>query len=286
MEVVVRMANQLESGIDESRLVKTKELAGKKIRVERPKKKDPDATKKLGRIRAFVFHPSSKRCVGFMVKRPDVAWMFHRADSFVAYNGYDLVDDVIVVREEAGASGKGACKALGIDLDECVIWVGLPVMCADGTAFGTVDNIAYDSETGLVAWLDVSQGATANVLLGVRRVEADDIIGFKRGIGARLVDSESDDPQDLGALLVADSVRDVQVSGGVAEKAGVGAAVVGSVASQAAAKAKPKAQEAAKTAGKAVNKAAFVTGRQVGRTKGMFSAFKDEFNKALHEDDK
>ena len=38
---------------------------------------------------------------------------------------------------------------------------------------------------------------------------------------------------------------------------------------------------AAKATGDAVNKGAYVTGRQIGRAKGMFSAFKDEYDKAV-----
>ena len=51
------------------------------------------------------------------------------------------------------------------------------------------------------------------------------------------------------------------------------------------AKAAPRAKKVAEKTGEAVNEGAFVVGRQLGRTKGMFSAFKEEFDKASREDD-
>lgn len=276
------MSKQLESS-----LVSTKDLTGKKVWVGRPTKNDPDLVKKTGKVRAAVFHPTKKRYVGILVKRPDIALMFHRTDMFVAFNGYDIIDGDIVVRSDNSAIDKGACKALGIDLDDCVLWVGLPVMCEDGTNFGLVDNVVFHPQSGDVEMLEVSQGATANTILGKRYVPADAIRGFKRGIGTKLyMTDDSEDPESFGAILVDDSVKDINVQGGVAEKAGAATAVATDKVQRTVVKVKPKVKEATKAAGDAVEKGVYVTGRQIGRTKGMFSSFKEEFNKALHEEDK
>lgn len=48
---------------------------------------------------------------------------------------------------------------------------------------------------------------------------------------------------------------------------------------------KPAVSTATKAAGKAVNKGAYATGRQIKRASGMFSAFKEEYDKARKEDD-
>ena len=96
---------------------------------------------------------------------------------------------------------------------------------------------------------------------------------------------------EFGALLVTDDAMDIQATGGLAEKAGQATAIagakvkdaVGSVSDSvknAAESAKPTVQKATKAAGQAVNKGAYATGRQIGRAKGMFSAFKEEFDKA------
>lgn len=281
------------------KLVSTDDLVGSKVWIERPKKKDPDAVKKMGRVRACVFHPEAKRCVGFIVKRPDLALMFHRKDLFVAFNGYDVVDDAIMVRQEPEATDRGACKALGIDWDSCVLWVGLPVMCRDGAELGFVKSVLYDAETGAIDSLEITQGATANTLLGKRVIPASLIKGFRRGMGAKLAMSddmrdEEDDAAQRGAILVADEARELSAEGGLAEKAGAAAAVAGNAASNAAAAAsakvqdvaaaaKPKMSEAAAAAGDAVNKGAFATGRQLKRASGMFAAFKEEYDKARKE---
>ena len=259
-----------------SKLITTHELTG--VRVVGGK----NGTKRIGKVRRFVFHPKEKRCVGFIVKRPDLALMFHRKDLFVAYNGYDVVDGNIVVRDDPTATDKGACKALGINWDDCVLWVGLPVMCQDGTSFGIVGSVLFDAETGVIDSLMVSQGATANMLLGVRRVPLSMMRGFRRGMGAALAGGSVDDEAELGAILVDDAVRDLPVEGGVAEKAGQATAIVGDKAHKAIDKMKPKASEAAAAAGEAVNKGAYATGRQLKRASGMFSAFKEEYDKARH----
>lgn len=264
------------------RLICTKDLVGMKVWIEKPKKKDPDATKKMGKVRACVFHPQEKRCVGFIVKRPDLALMFHRKDLFVAYNGYDLVDGAILVRDDPFATDKGACNALGVSWDDCVLWVGLPVMCQDGTDFGLVGSITYDAATGAVVTLDVTQGATANALLGMRHVPADLIRGFRYGMGAELSvsDQEAGDEVVRGAILVDDAVKGLPVEGGLAEKAGEATAKVSDKAHQAANAAKPKIDEAKAAAGEAATKGAYATGRQLKRASHMFSDFKDEFDRA------
>lgn len=265
------------------RLINTSEIVGRKVWIEKPTRKDPDAAKKLGKVRACVFHPQDKRCVGFIVKRPDLALMFHRKDLFVAYNGYDLVDGHIVIHhDDPAATDKGACNALGINWDDCVLWVGLPVMCQDGITLGLVGSVNYSAETGAIDTLEVTQGATANTLLGVRRVPAKLIRGFRRGMGAELNISNEEEGEEVirGAILVDDAVKQLPAEGGVAEKAGEATAIASHKAKQAVESAKPKVSEAAEKAGEAVNKGAYLTGRQIKRASGMFSEFKDEYDKA------
>ena len=103
-------------------LITTKELPNRRV-------VDGKRGKRIGKVRRFVFHPSEKRCIGFLVKRPDAALMFHRKDLFVALGGFDIdVDGDIVVHDDASATDRGAIKALGVDWDACVIWVGMPVI--------------------------------------------------------------------------------------------------------------------------------------------------------------
>lgn len=260
-----------------SKLITTQELTG--VRVVGGK----NATKRIGKVRRFVFHPKEKRCIGFIVKRPDLLWMFRRKDKFVSIEGYDLVDGRIAIRDIPEATDRAACKALGVNWDECVLWVGLPVMTEDGSAFGVVGNVTFNRITGTVESFDTDSGATANALLGKRTVPADLMKGFRRGMGVALAQVGSEgretDEVSLGAIMVDDAAKDLPAEGGVAEKAGAATAVAVDKVQTTVGKAKPVVSEAAKKTGEVVNKGAYATGRQIAATKGMFSGFKEEFDK-------
>ena len=257
-------------------LITTKELYN--VRVIGGKK----GTKRIGKVRSFVFHPKERRLVGFMVKRPDLLWMFHRKDLFVSLDGFELDDGRIVLSDDAKTRDKAACKALDVRLDDCVIWVGLPVVTESGDTLGTVGTVTFSLVTGKVDSFVVNTGATANALLGTRSVPADFIRGFKRGIGTALAGQyEGDDETPvLGAIMVDDAVADIAVEGGAAAKAGAATAVAMDKAHTAVDKAKPKVSEAAHAAGDAVNKGAYAAGKQIGAATGMFSDFKKEYDKA------
>lgn len=269
------------------KLMSTQELEGKRVVSAKPSKKDPEATRRIGKVRSCVFHPSEKRFVGVMVKRPDAAMMFHRKDLFVAYNGYDLEDGRLIVHPEGEATDRAACNALDIDLDLCVIWVGMPVMTSNEQAFGLVESVTFDRETGLVETVEVTAGLTSNALLGKLEIPASLIKGFRTGIGNKLttVDEETED-FIYGAILVDDSVKNLRMEGGLAEKAGEASAIVGNKAHEVHEAANEKVGEAVDAAGNALNKGAYVTGRQLERATHMFSDFKDEFNKASGKGDK
>lgn len=261
-----------------NKLITTDELTG--VRVVGGKK----GTNRIGKVRRFVFHPKEKRVVGFVVKRPDLLWMFRRKDLFVAVNGYEIEDGRIVVSNDPAATNRAACKELGVDWDACVLWVGLPVMTEDGDTLGVVGSVAFDRRTGAIASVTTDSGATANALLGKREIPANLVKGFKRGMGAALAqtgeEGEESEEVVLGAILVADEARDIAVEGGLAEKAGEATAVVVDKAHTAVDKAKPVASAVAKKTGEVVNKGAYATGKQIAATKGMFSGFKEEYDKA------
>ena len=247
-------------------------------------------TKRIGRVKSCVFHPTEKRCVGFMVKRPDLLWMFHRKDLFVALDGFDLSDGRIVIKEEGETTGPAACRRMGIDWDSCVIWEGMPLMTADGTVIGYVGNISFSLKTGEIESVEASNGVTAKYLLGTLEVPADLIKGFKRGMGATLAVKE--DTREAGqavefkgAILVSDSVWELSPEGGWAESAGEFTARAKERVHEAAEKAKPKVQEVTHAAGEAINEGAYAVGKQVAASKGMFSSFKEEYDKARHGED-
>lgn len=264
-------------------LITTNELTG--TRVLGGKR----GTKRIGKIRYFVFHPSEKKVIGFIVKRPDFLWMFKRSNMFVSIDGYDMVDGRMLIRLESEATDAKAYKALGVNPDKCIMWVGLPMMTEDGSSYGFVHNVIFNRITGAIQSVEADSGATAKALLGKRDIPADLILGFRKGAGVALSDPaagayENESPE-LGCILVSDEVKVMETEGGLAEKAGQATAVVADKASKATAKVSDKAGEVAKKTGEVVNKGAYATGKQISKTKGMFSAFKEEYNKARHDDE-
>lgn len=271
-------------------LTTTKRLIGSRV-------VDAKRGKRIGKVSRFVFHPTERRVIGFTVKRPDAALMFHRKDLFVALGGYDVVDDQVVVRDESSAVGKDALKALEVDWDECVIWIGMPVTTTSGKHLGYVDVVAFDANTGAVRELTIENGVANDAILGKRTIPGKLVKGFRRGKGELLALMESrsgDDSLGLsesGAILVADAAEAIDAEGGAAAAAGKATAVVTDKAKKGAErakvaldarakKAKPIAQEATRKTGKAVEAGAFAAGKQLGKASGMFAAFKEEFDKA------
>lgn len=285
-------------------LISSQSLVGKRVVGGK------DGTQRIGKVRCCIFHPREKRCAGFLVKRPDVALMFHRHDLFVPLDGYAVEDGHVVLPAGDDATGRAAARKCGIDPDACVVWSGLPAMVSAEEKLGYVGSVAFDAETGEVESIVVSGGAASGAMLGTMRVPASLVVGFRTGIGEPLIasgaydeDDDSIDPRMLGAIVLKPEARDIEAHGGVAEQAGRATAVAadkaghavqavgkaagnaaqaaGVAAGRAAEAAKPKVDSAAKTAGEALQKGAFATGRQIARSKGMFSAFKEEFDKAV-----
>lgn len=255
-----------------------RELKG--VRVDQVGKKDH----RIGRVHSFVFHPRDLRVVGFTVKRPDVALMFHRSDIFVALDSFDVAAGVVCIDEERASTGKAACKRLGVDWDSCIVWQGMALVAEDGSILGRVGDVTFDTTDGSVVSLVVDRGASAQALLGVTEVPRELIKGFRTGVGDNL---EICDEEDFirGGIVVSSEVLSLAPAGGLAERAGEASAVAEAKAAQVLEKARPVAHHAAEKADEAVNKGAYALGRQLSKTRGMFSSFKEEYRRARDGED-
>lgn len=240
--------------------------------------------KRIGKVHSFIFHPHKRRVVGFTVKRPDIALMMHRPDLFVSFDGFDIEEGAIVIDEAKGTTGSAACKRLGVSWDECVIWQGLPLMSEEGKRCGLVGDVRFSTEDGAVKSLFIDKGASAGALLGATEIPAAYIKGFKFGVGDKLTAANEEDFLQ-GAIILSDEALAIQAQGGLAERAGKASAVVTHKASQAFEKAKPVASDVAQKTGEAVNKGAYALGSQLRKSKGMFAAFKEEYNRARYGED-
>lgn len=241
---------------------------------------------RIGKIHSFIFHPRKRRVIGFTIRRPDIALMMHRPELFVAYDGFDVKDGEIIISDEKGYTGSAACKRLGVEWKSCVIWQGLLLLTEDGKRCGVVGDVRFNTEDGSVVSVTADKGASAGILLGEMEIPAQYILGFKMGAGDRLNSVSGDDEEFLqGAIIVSSEVASFQTKGGLAERAGSASAVVEHKASQVVEKAKPVASDVTHKTGEAINKGAYAVGKQLSKTKGMFSAFKEEYNRARYDDD-
>lgn len=258
----------------------TKELSGKRVLGGK------SGEKKIGKVARFVFHPTQARCVGFIVKRPDLALMFHRPDMFVPLDAFNVHEDCVVLEDETkDAVGPGAVKRLGLNWDRCVMWEGMSLIKESGENLGCVGDIVFSSSSGKVVSIAAQRGATAKALVGQIVIPANLVVGFRTGVGAELAEEWAEGEEGefealRGAIVVSDEVDLKLAEGGVAEAAGKQAARAQDKVRRATSKAKPKVAEAAKKTGEVVNKGAYATGRQIGKARGMFSAFKEEYDKA------
>lgn len=296
--------------MSDDNLLTVSALLNKKVYL--PLKKKEGMYRRVGKVRRFVFHPTAKRVIGIIVKRPDAAMMFHRPDLFVAIDRLTVVDEGVIAQDEPDSFDQKACRRLGVDWSKCLLWLGMELVTESGEKLGCVGDVAFEPESGRVAYLRRNEGATARLLLGVENIPASMINGFRYGVGSQMADyHEEEKPADsndvpaeeaenFGAIVVDDAVVDLDPEGGLAEKAGTATAQIARKGKEALGKAReqgagaaarakeaaaPKMEGLGQKAEDALEKGAFATGRQIGRTKGMFSGFMDEYRKALNGED-
>lgn len=249
--------------------------------------------KKMGKVRAVVFHPVRAQVVGYIVRRPDLLLMFKRKDRFCAADRVGAFEDGLEAAESAGTWDKEACRRLGIDYDACLLWVGMPVRTEDGRELGAIKNVFFDEVTLRVDHIDISTDSMARTLLGESDIARDMIVGFKDG--AIIVKRELGEVDAAGGVAAAAGEAWARAKSSAQEKAGKagqavdkGAFKVGEAVGAARKKmndavdghAEKKAAEQAAGSPSGIDKAATSFGRQLGRASHMFKDFKDEFDKA------
>ena len=216
----------------------------------------PREPKRLGRVHFPVFSPDGLTVVGFMVKLPDVAAMIKQPDRFVALDALDVYEGVLAVRDGKENYDDAAAKRLGVNLDECLIWTGMDVLTVSGDKMGYCADCTFSGKTGKVSSFKLTSGSTASMLIGDIEMPASYLKGYRSG-----------------AMIVANEVRDLQLSGGAAAKAAEASVVIGD-------KVKKGAAKLDEHGSKALDKGSRALGKQLGKTKGMFASFAAEYRKA------
>lgn len=250
-------------------------------------------TKKYGRVRNVIFHPSKPQAVGITVKRPDLLWMIKRKDRIAALDKVARTEsgDILIELTDNEAWDSGAAKRLGFSLDECIIWDGMSVRNLDGVDLGAISNIVLGDDLKIES-IDVSSGGVNRALLGSADITAEKLRGY-----------------DVNAqAIVADvAPEDVVVNGGVAAKAGeawakgshrmsenqeaisdraaenieqtayaAGEAIAGIKEKVKDSKASEKASEMGAKAGEAINSGAYKLGRAIGNLKNSKESSSEE----------
>lgn len=283
-------------------------VPGKLSRKQAKAGEEPEP-KRYGKVHNLVFSPDSKRVVGIMIRRPDVAGMVKQDDRFTPLDCIEFHEGGLLCAGTKDSFDEEACKRIGLDLDACIIWEGADVICESGKFLGYVMDASFDVATGDVDCFCAQEGNAASGLVGYFEIPAAWVVRY-----------------DKGRMIVRDAAADLELSGGLAAKAGEGYAHAKDNAKQATAKfddaaakavdkgahglgkligkAKKSVQDARRSydeaagsdapkaapAGNGVESAAAPTdngtkvakavGEQLGKTKGMFSGFLREFKEA------
>ncbi len=287
-------------------MLKVSELM--RIDVYRPKRDGGDDPAKLGikqlslvgQVRQVVFTPTGDQAVGLLVRRPDVAGMVKRDDVFLALDALTVGDHGLVATKGDESFDAIARERLGLDWDTCLLWTGMDAKTTDGKELGWISDVEFYPKTGRVKAFYVGDGSVAKSLVGDVVIPGEMLRGYRDGY-----------------LLVAPEAAGLALNGGLAARAGEGyaraklggkevvskaGAAAGNAVEKGAfelgraigkakravadtdddAKTKASKTKASKTKASKTKKksAAHAVGRRIGRTKGMFGSFVDEFKKA------
>lgn len=230
-------------------MIKTADLTGRKVLVHKKTKTAKDGTvtekfQKLGKVHTVVFYPDGKRAAGIMVKRPDVAGMVKRADSFLAWDSFALMDDgsLLVTGADTPLDDR-AIRRLGLDWDSCIIWSGMDARTTAGKSLGYVSDAEIDEKTGRVARFLTTDGGVARTLIGSFVITPDMVRGYANG-----------------CMVIDPGGQSVQLDGGLAGAAGEGYA-------RAKAGASKVGKQVGTAAGKVVDKGSLALGRALGKAK-------------------
>ena len=237
-------------------MLKTSEMTGVDVYAPKSLPGGKGTFKRMGRVHLTVFSPDGHRVVGFLVSPPDIAGMVKREDVFVALDSIAPCDGGVRVTRDKESFDDAARERLGLDWDSCIIWTGMDAKTSDGKVLGYVGDATFNTKTGVVEDFLVGDGGVAQSLVGSLKIPASMLRGYERGF-----------------MVVAPEAAHQALTGGAAGRAGESVA-------KAKIEGKKAAAKAGKAAGEAVDKGSRALGKQIGKTRGMFSSFMDEFKKA------
>ena len=217
----------------------TADYFGRQVYLTTDETDDCVTVKKIGRLHHFIF--TQNKCVGVLVKRPDVALMFHRKDIFAPLAAINFQTRTIILDADYEKQGNEFLKQSKIKLTQTFVYDGMTVQCESGRVLGCIDSVVCSSG-GQISSIQISDGATSDKLLGLRTLPAELLIGMKSGTGAaRLVSTDGGEDEGVGVFVVKDEAENVKLKGGATQKLAVGTIKAKNKAAETAVKAKDKA---------------------------------------------
>ena len=211
--------------------------------------------KKLGKISNIIFYPGDKIVYGFVLRRPPFLLVFKRKNVYFARND-------IIFNEQAPAMLKQDAPWPEPKMfKDFVIWLGQDIYSQNDTKIGSIRDINVDMDTGQINYLIIGNSPISDLLLGKQKLDASYIIGLDYFNG------------DC-CIRIKDSFIPQKDKDGIAYNAGKVAAKINS----------PKGRHAQENISKitceSIETGAQKLGSQLGKTKEMFSSFKEEFKEA------
>lgn len=248
----------------------TSEYIGRQVYVTTEETDDQVTVKRLGRLHFFLFQKNV--CIGALIKRPDVAMMFHRKDLFSPLKAINFQAKTLILDDNFESQGERYLKENKIKLSQTFVYDAMSVVCENGDALGCIDSVVCDSK-GNVKEIQISDGATSDKLLGLRTIPANLLVGMKTGSGAaRLVCTDGADDTGEGVFVVKDEAASVKMKGGATQKLAVGTINAKNKVAESAIKAKEKALPVvAKGVSKGAEKASELAKKGAAKAKEMAS---------------
>lgn len=217
--------------------------------------------KEIGRIHQVVASEDASRLVGFLVKQKDALGMFKRPDMFVAFDACHSQNGEIRVKDSRENFDVPARTRLGLNWDTCMLPYGMDVKDTHARELGHISDMEVSSKDGTILAYHIDDGKIASHMVGHLSIPRACYQGYQDGF----------------VIVDIDGVP-TTLSGGLAEQAGTGYA-----------KAKLEGKKLAKKIGHAVDKSipeevredtARAVGKQLSKSKSMFSDFMSEYKKA------
>lgn len=217
--------------------------------------------KPLGKVHFALFTPAGNRLVGFLIKRPDMLWMFKRKDIFVPIDVCHLQGSELHIHSSMRQLGKSALTRLALDWDSCIIWQGMDVVSQDKQMIGHISDVTLNASSGAVSEFIIDDGKIASRLVGHIKIP---FSGYESC--------------EKGRVVVNTQGISTELSKGLAADAGKKYAEAKYAGKKLAQRVNNKIDEVSSS--QEYTNAAKSVGRQIKKSRSMFGDFLDEFKKA------